>query len=224
MSPKLDRRMTFLFCGSSSGCDIYCCCCAFFSAQGQKQPVSIVCTHQKDQVSVSDACACGPWQWQGCHGTRGSALLLFKPSEKALLTRIPSCKKKIWLVKQPVSYMINEQHVLTACNGQDTGEWLEIGIRIGTNGMDWGIGKMPICSAFLVTRIEMDFSRHDDIPSCPSGSIFEEGAATAVSDSMGSERKWHQAYLKFASQIFFFAYLHCWLALACSLVPDESTD
>lgn len=46
---------------------------------------------------------------------------------------------------------------------------------------------MPICSAFLVTRIEMDFSEHDDIPSCPSGSFFEEGAATAVFDSMGSE-------------------------------------
>lgn len=83
--------------------------------------------------------------------------------------------------------MINEQHVLTSSNGQDTGEWLEIGIRIGTNGMDSGIGKMPICTAFLVTRIEMDFSEHDNIPSCPSGSIFEEGAATAVSDSMGSE-------------------------------------
>lgn len=91
--------------------------------------------------------------------------------------------------------------------------------------MDWGIEKMPICSAFLVTRIEMDFSRHGDIPSCPNGGIFEEGAATAVSDSMGTEWKWHQAYLKFRSQIFFFfAYLHPWLALACSLVPDESTD
>ena len=45
---------------------------------------------------------------------------------------------------------------------------------------------MPICSAFLVTRIEMDLSKHGDIPSCPNGSVFEEGAATAVSDSMGT--------------------------------------
>lgn len=74
--------------------------------------------------------------------------------------------------------------------------------------MDWRIGKMPIYSAFLVTRIEMDFSKHADIPSCPSGSIFEEGAATAVSDSMGTEWKWHQAYLKFASKYFFSLHIY----------------
>lgn len=39
--------------------------------------------------------------------------------------------------------------------------------------MDWGIGKMPIYSAFLVTRIEMDFSKHSDITSCPSDNIFK---------------------------------------------------
>lgn len=32
---------------------------------------------------------------------------------------------------------------------------------------------MPIYSAFLVTRIEMDFSKHSDITSCPSDNIFK---------------------------------------------------
>lgn len=36
---------------------------------------------------------------------------------------------------------------------------------------------MPIYSAFLVTRIETDFSKYSDISSCPSGSIFKEGVA-----------------------------------------------
>lgn len=45
---------------------------------------------------------------------------------------------------------------------------------------------MPIYSAFLVTRIEMDFFKHGDILSCPNGNIFKEGAAT---DSMGTEGK-----------------------------------
>lgn len=46
----------------------------------------------KRRFSVSDACICDSWRWRGCPGTRGSSLLLFKPSEKALLKRIPSCK------------------------------------------------------------------------------------------------------------------------------------
>lgn len=48
---------------------------------------------------------------------------------------------------------------------------------------------MPIYGAFLVTRIEMDFFKYGDILSCPNGNIFKEGAATAVSDSMGTEGK-----------------------------------
>lgn len=48
--------------------------------------------------------------------------------------------------------MINEQHVLTSSNGQDTGERIEIGMRTGTNGTARGMGTMPICGAFLVTR------------------------------------------------------------------------
>lgn len=36
---------------------------------------------------------------------------------------------------------------------------------------------MLIYSAFLVTRIETDFSKYSDISSCPSGSIFKEGIA-----------------------------------------------
>ena len=36
---------------------------------------------------------------------------------------------------------------------------------------------MLIYSAFLVTRIETDFSKYSDISSCPSGSIFKEGVA-----------------------------------------------
>lgn len=86
--------------------------------------------------------------------------------------------------------MINEQHVLTSSNGQDTGEWLEIGIKNRNKWNGLRDRKNAHLQCILVTRIKMDFSKHGDIPSYPISSIFEEAApAPAVSDSNGNRIK-----------------------------------